>query len=304
MHDHDHHDGCGCGHDHGEPRRAASHRGAPHSATDDAFRPALLAVSVGNTRTALMGASLGGRGGPVSLPNEPFDALAAAVVREYEAALEADSDADALIASVNDSVADRLAVALERAAPSRESALRLGRDVPIPIRHTLDEEGERTVGQDRLLNAIGAFEAVRQACVVVDAGTAITVDFVDGEGVFHGGAIAPGARMMLRAMHQGTAALPDVMLALPETMREGASPFGRNTPEAMLTGVVHAARGLVRSLAERYAERYEAYPQILATGGDAALLFEGDELIETIVPDLTLRGVAVSYARWAADAAS
>lgn len=298
---HDHHDGCGCGHDHDDRAESGGVRfhavGGDQSADPDAST--LLAISVGNSRTALCVSREGERTRTQSIANDQFDRLAEAATKE----LTTLGGADALIASVNDPIADRLALALERAAPRRDAVLRLGRDVPIPVRHTLDAEGERTVGQDRLLNAIAGFEAVRQACVIVDAGTAITVDFVDGEGVFHGGAIAPGARAMLGAMHARTAALPDLALTRPSTLDSDAPPFGKNTPEAMLTGVVYAARGMVRALAERYAEFYEAYPQIIATGGDAPLLFEGDDLVEIVVPDLTLRGVASAYRQWAAEEA-
>ena len=62
----------------------------------------------------------------------------------------------------------------------------------------------------------------------------------------------------------------------------------------MLLGVQSAVHGLVRMLSERYAEYYEAYPQIIATGGDARVLFENDDLIEHIVPDLTLLGFEAS----------
>ena len=60
----------------------------------------------------------------------------------------------------------------------------------------------------------------------------------------------------------------------------------------MLLGVRNAAVGLARHTIETFAEAYEAYPQIIATGGDAALLFDGDEVIEHVVPDLQLLGIA------------
>jgi hypothetical protein len=59
----------------------------------------------------------------------------------------------------------------------------------------------------------------------------------------------------------------------------------------MLLGVQSAAVGMARVLIDRYAEFYGAYPQIIATGGDARALFEGDELVEHIVPELTLLGI-------------
>jgi type III pantothenate kinase len=113
------------------------------------------------------------------------------------------------------------------------------------------------------------------------------VDFVDGQGVFHGGAIAPGLNMMLRSLHEHTAALPDARF---EPVQEG-SPFGRETVEAMRLGVQSAVKGMVRVLIERYSEFYGAFPQIIATGGDARALFETDDLVENIVPDLTLLGI-------------
>ncbi len=147
------------------------------------------------------------------------------------------------------------------------------------------------MGDDRLLNALGAYARSKQACVIVDAGTAVTVDFVDGEGVFHGGAIAPGVKMMLDAMHERTAALPAVDMK-PELLPGAAeAPFGKTTAQAMVVGVVAAARGLAHSLIDRYAEFYHAYPRVIATGGDAALLFDNDDLVEHLVPDLTLIGL-------------
>ena len=258
---------------------------------DDPGEATVLAVNVGNTRTSFAlytGADAEHRH---ALANAQPDAVADSIAAHAAGA----EGCPILIASVNPPVADRLAGALARAVGD-ERVLRIGDDVGIPVRHTLDESGERTVGQDRLLNALAAFDVVRQACVVVDAGTAITVDFVDGEGVFHGGAIMPGARMMLRSMNAGAAGLPEVELRAPPTLAEPDSgPFGRNTTDAMLTGVFFAARGAVRALAERYAEFYQAYPQVIATGGDAGALFEGDDIIEAIVPDLTLRGVALAW---------
>jgi type III pantothenate kinase len=264
----------------------------------------ILAVNVGNSRTQF--ARFEG-GKPVdgaifhSLPNDPTNALADAIVAELATIRESGGDPILVACSVNDPVTHALEDAVNAAAPDAEF-LRVLRDVPLPLKHTLDDSGERTVGQDRVCDAIGAYAMVNQACVVVDAGSAITVDFVDGEGTFHGGAIAPGVRMMLRALHERTAALPSVEFATPDgagdSSEDDFQPFGRNTPQAMLNGVYFGARGLVRQLAERYAEKYEAYPIIIATGGDAKVLFESDDLVERIVPELTLRGVAHAFDLW------
>ena len=195
-----------------------------------------------------------------------------------------DEDAPIVVASVNDPWTDQLVTALEAAG---RRTLRIGHEIGINMNHRVDDE-QRT-GIDRFLAARGAYQVFQQACVIVDAGTAVTVDFIDGEGTFEGGAIAPGARMSLAALAERTAALPEIELRPPES-----DPFGRNTAQAILNGIVYGIRGLVRVLTERYAEAFEAYPLIVATGGDAALIFKDDELIERIVPDLALIGVAVS----------
>ncbi|MCA9273132.1 MAG: type III pantothenate kinase [Phycisphaerales bacterium] len=195
-----------------------------------------------------------------------------------------------LLASVN-AAATEPAVRSIRAATGLD-VRRFGPDMPVPIAHTIPEPV--TTGLDRFLVALGAFETIHQACIVVDAGTALTCDFVDGQGVFHGGAIIPGGQMMLDALPAKAPALPRLNLA---DMPSPLEPFGKSTEHAMLLGVQAAARGAVRYLAERYAEFYEAYPQIIATGGSAELLFEGDELIENVVPHLQLVGIAAARKR-------
>lgn len=243
--------------------------------------PSLLLVSVGNTRTRFARNDRDDVQPAEAIPNAELPRLLA----ELRAAA---ADRRVMLASVNDPVADQVQAALEQAGGV---VVRLGRTggLPIPMEHAL--EHPVTVGQDRLLSALGAYSRSEQACVVIDAGTAVTVDFVDGVGVFQGGAIAPGVRMMLRAMHEHTAALPEVELSPSLLPAEGGVPFGRSTPQAMTIGAVNAVRGLAHTLIDRYAEFYEAYPRVIATGGDAALLFDNDPLVEHIVPDLTLVGM-------------
>lgn len=191
-----------------------------------------------------------------------------------------------VIASVNPPAQ----VALERrlaAAGDVAGVYVAGRDLPIPIETALKDP--TTVGHDRLLCAYAAYKRAQGACIVIDCGTAITVDFIDGTGVFHGGAIAPGVSAMLRALPRAAPRLPEVAWG-PVELVDG--PFGRDTREAMLVGVRAAAVGLAHGLVDRYAEFFGAYPRVIATGGDAQELFGEDEIIEQIVPDLQLVGLA------------
>ena len=248
----------------------------------------LIAIDVGNSRT-----QVGVFAGKELARREAFDHddLASAIQFVCEAwkslgGGEGDESQSAVVvASVNDAVANRLASAL--ADQLSQDIYRVGDDLPVPIGRQLDPE--TITGVDRLLNAAAAFDVTEEACIVIDAGTAVTVDFVDGDGTFHGGAIAPGAQLQLKALHDSTEALPELEFAAPDH-----DAFGRSTAEAMLHGVFHGIRGMVWKLVEQYAEAYGAFPRVIATGGDAVLLFAEDELINRIMPDLTLRGILVT----------
>lgn len=239
-----------------------------------------IALAVGNTRTRVGLVREFELDSAMSHENADPGAIVSAAV--------ALGDGPIVISSVNNPLAERLESLFR---DEGREVHRMGRDLPFAIANALEDDS--TVGQDRLLSALGAFARAKQACVVVDAGTAVTVDFVDGEGVFQGGAILPGLRMMLDAMHARTAALPRLNPEAPSA----SQPFGKDTARAMQLGVFSAVRGAVRLLLERYAEAYEAYPQVIATGGDAPALFDGDEVVEHVVPDLQLLGIMESCRR-------
>jgi len=242
-----------------------------------------LAIAVGNTRTTVASITCG----KITL-TKSFPSNEAATIVETALSFWTDLDTEIgqiVMASSNEDAAKSIAVALND--QTSRDIWQIGEDLPAPIGQHLDPE--TITGIDRLLNGAAAWEAHQQACVVVDAGTCVTVDFVDGEGTFHGGAIAPGAQAQLDAMHNGTSTLPDITFEAP--LKEA---FGKNTAQAMLQGVFHGIRGMVRHLSEQYAIRYGAYPMVIATGGDAMLLFDDDELIERIVPDLQVQGMIVA----------
>jgi type III pantothenate kinase len=164
----------------------------------------------------------------------------------------------------------------------------VGRESALPVTGWTERPEE--TGVDRVLNIAAAYEQMGKACVVVDAGTALTIDCCNDKGEFLGGAIAAGAQMMLEALHEKTARLPRVELAAP------GGAIGKNTEQAMLLGVYSGCRGIVKELVEGYATELGFWPDIVATGGDAGKLFEGWELVHAIAPDLTLYGVALAYA--------
>jgi type III pantothenate kinase len=162
--------------------------------------------------------------------------------------------------------------------PVPRGTLLLGRDFPALVKNRARHPA--TVGADRLAQASAAWSRTRGACVVVAMGTAITIDVVSARGDFVGGLIAPGLRLMARALHEHTALLPEV-----EPVRK-SSPVGRHTREAIQSGISFAAEGLIRGALARASGR------VFGTGGDGALF---RDLVDTFVPDLALEGVVRSY---------
>ena len=240
----------------------------------------MLGVSVGNSRTRI-GAFIDGELQEcATYRNEREDVLAEAVTQAYAPLADRD-DAAVLLTSVNDPAAK--AIENQITTSLGKQVRRVERDMLIPIGRQVDDESQ--VGEDRLLNAAAAFDILKQACVVVDAGTAITVDFVDGAGTFHGGAIAAGAQLQLDALNTRTYQLPQVELARPD------EPIGHNTVDAMKSGVYYGLRGMVRELVEQYAEKIGAFPMVVATGGDGNLLFRDYELVDRVIPNLTMMGL-------------
>lgn len=143
----------------------------------------------------------------------------------------------------------------------------LSAETPLPIK--VDYETPHTLGPDRVAAACGARRfSMGKACVVVDAGTCITIDYIDAAGVYHGGAILPGIEMKFRALHTFTAKLP----LLSDVSFEEAPLTGRSTRASMAAGVLTATRFEVEGFVARYrAEKPDC--EVILTGGDAERLW-------------------------------
>ncbi|HTL29514.1 MAG TPA: type III pantothenate kinase [Tepidisphaeraceae bacterium] len=247
----------------------------------------LLVLNLGNSRLAL-GAFAAGQLSSVKHVPHAIKNDWAATINDVWKSLEDNEGIGVVGASVNPELEAELERAVQQATGKKIEWIGVGRDIDLPIKVRTEEPGE--TGVDRVLNIAAAYESMGKACVVVDAGTAITIDVCNDEGEFLGGAIAPGVNVMLQSLHEKTAKLPSVQFRVP------SGPFGTTTETAMLQAAYHGIRGLVKELAENYAMELGEWPEIIATGGDAPKLFENWELIHAIAPDLTLYGIALAYA--------
>jgi len=166
--------------------------------------------------------------------------------------------------------------------------------VPLAIR--VDRPGE--VGADRLVNALAAARLYGTPAVVVDFGTATTLDCVGADGAYVGGAIAPGLELGLEALAARTAKLPRIELRTPDRA------IGRDTVSAMQAGTIFGyqalASGLLARLRDELAESTGVAPadvRAILTGGlSAAPWARGVVGVDVIDPDLTLKGLAILHA--------
>ena len=147
-----------------------------------------------------------------------------------------------------------------------------------------------TIGPDRLANAVAARHRFGAPVVVLDFGTAVTLDVVNRAGNYAGGIIAPGLAAMTDYLHEKTALLPRIEI------REIKTSIGKSTEEAMLIGAVHGYRGLVRELiAELKRELKTKHLPVVATGGYARLMAVKLPEISAVEPNLTLEGLRLTW---------
>ena len=156
-------------------------------------------------------------------------------------------------------------------------------DNHLPFRILLDEQS--SVGSDRICAAVGAVVEGCSDAVIVDAGTAVTVDLISSAG-FEGGSIFPGSGLLLSSLGEGTAALP--------VLDPGGSPFNppfKNTADAMIAGSLWGLIGAVRELVRRTIDASSGGAEVILTGGSAGLLKEYIGLDARVIPDLVFNGL-------------
>ena len=146
-------------------------------------------------------------------------------------------------------------------------------------------------GADRIANTAGARLRYRRPAVVVDLGTATNFDVIDVDGDYCGGVIAPGIAISFEALTARAAKLPQVEIRRPRTA------IGRNTMEAMQSGIYWGYIGLIEGMLKRLAEEIGTAPTVIGTGGLVPLIADGTPSIHHVDQDLTLLGLVDIYRR-------
>jgi type III pantothenate kinase len=175
------------------------------------------------------------------------------------------------------------------AAAGLQSPIWFGHHKNFPVSVTYENIGN--LGPDRLANCLYGFAShPGQSQIIIDAGTAITVDFLKNGKEFSGGTILPGITTQLLSLHEHTSALPSVDLD------ESATEFpGKSTKSSMMTGVTYGTAGALSFLVTRYKERFGSDAIVIAAGGvwkhvEKLVMFEFE-----YVPELTLIGTGLYW---------
>jgi type III pantothenate kinase len=155
----------------------------------------------------------------------------------------------------------------------------------LPVAPRVDQG--TTVGPDRLVNTVGAFDRHGGDLVVVDFGTATTFDVVDTDGAYVGGVIAPGVNLSLEALHMAAAALPHVDISRP------AQAIGTNTVACMQSGVYWGYIGLIEGIVRQVRRERNQPMKVIATGGLAPLFAQDTSLFDSVEDDLTMHGLVL-----------
>ncbi|MBA3521376.1 MAG: type III pantothenate kinase [Gemmatimonadales bacterium] len=159
---------------------------------------------------------------------------------------------------------------------------------PLPV--TLDVDEPLSVGADRIVNVLAAVELYRADTIVVDFGTATSFDCITADARFLGGVIMPGLRTAADQLTRRAAKLPATELRAPSRV------IGRRTEECIRAGVLFGTADAVDGMVRRIRAEWPDHgtPQVVATGGLAAVVAPLTSSIERTDPHLTLHGLRIA----------
>jgi len=166
---------------------------------------------------------------------------------------------------------------------------------PVVIDSTLDLGIEihytnpRSVGADRLCNAVAGYAKHGGPLIIIDFGTATTYDVIASDGGYLGGVIAPGVETAAADLHRRAAKLPKIELKLPGNI------IGRDTETSMQVGVLYGAidamEGMITRIQQELAGTERKAARVIATGGFSRFISQHTSVIEICEPSLVLEGI-------------
>lgn len=152
----------------------------------------------------------------------------------------------------------------------------------LPIEIALKDK--KSIGIDRLVNAVGAIRFYEAPAIIIDLGTATTFCVIDNDNTYQGGLICPGINLTRSVLHEKTAKLPLIEIKQPKQL------IGKSTVEAMQSGIYYGYQDMLSGLIKRLKKEYRN-AQVIATGGYAELLCKSMPEVDVIDPDLTIKSL-------------
>jgi type III pantothenate kinase len=254
----------------------------------------LLTIDVGNTNMVFgvfKGEELRGSFRLKTDPARTSDEIGLLACQYFQRfGLESGAVEDVVIASVVPPVMYTLTSAIIKYFGKRPLIIDEDLDPGLPYGIRSDER----LGADRAVACVAAMEKYGAPVLVLDFGTATTLDAVSREGTYLGGCIAAGVRLVTEALFQKTARLPNVELAMPETVLGGTA-VGQIQAGAVM-GYIGSMEYLIRA-AKREMGYSEEEIKVVATGGLAHLVAGNTDMIDVVDPSLVLDGIRVLYGR-------
>jgi type III pantothenate kinase len=146
----------------------------------------------------------------------------------------------------------------------------------------------KEIGADRVVDAVAAYEIYGGPVLVIDFGTAITYDLILADGTFTGAVTSPGLRISANALWTQTAKLPEIEIAMPDTI------LARDTVTSMQAGLVFGCIGQTEYIVKRMLKEAGIDKcRIIATGGLGKIISDATDIIEVYDPNLTLKGLKI-----------
>ncbi len=153
----------------------------------------------------------------------------------------------------------------------------------------IDLDNPNEIGADRLVNAAGVIANYQTPAIVIDFGTATTFDVIDKGGIYRGGVIAPGVRLSMSALSDKAAKLPQITIKKPKSI------IGKNTIDAMKSGMYWGYIGLIENIIEKIKTELDEPAFVLATGGLAPLYASSTKVIDQVDESLIFKGLLAIY---------
>ena len=192
---------------------------------------------------------------------------------------------DIIVGSVVPDIIEELKLALYNFFGKK--VLVINEDIEVNFLCEVDNKNE--VGTDRLVNALCAWKIYKKPAIIIDFGTATTFDVVGKEGSYLGGIISPGVNLSMSALHLAAARLPRVAITRPKKI------IGKNTVEAMSSGIYWGYIGLINSLLSKIENELNYSTTIIATGGLSELFVNEIRKKVIINNNLTINGLFMAY---------